>query len=130
MRILIHAIALGRPAGAPPTTNSSAAFTLFGDLYLSAGWLAVFVGTAIFGVIVALLYRHLVVQPLRRGQIGLTTLYIGTLVWIMDPGIGYVGAIVGSIQRFVFFGVLLCFFHLHLKKIKTIPNSSQGERNS
>jgi len=119
-----------RYLGAPPTTNSSAAFTLFGDLYLSAGWPAVFVGMAIFGLIAALLYRHLVLQPLRRGQIGLTTLYIGTLVWIMDPGIGYVGAMVGTIQRFVFFSILLCFLHLHLKKIRTIPNSSQGERIS
>ncbi|RLB06111.1 MAG: hypothetical protein DRG83_01050 [Deltaproteobacteria bacterium] len=115
-----------RYLGAPPTTHSSAAFTLFGDLYLSAGWSAVFVGMAIFGIIVALLYRHLVVQPLCHGRISLTALYIGTLVWIMDPGIGYVGAIVGSIQRFVFFGVLLYLFHLHLKKTKTIPNSSRG----
>jgi len=119
-----------RYLGAPPTTNSSAAFTLFGGLYLSAGWSAVFVGMMILGIIVALFYRHLVVQPLCHGRIGLIALYIGTLVWIMDPGTSYVGAMVGSIQRFVFFGVLLCFFHLHLKKMKTIPNSSQGERIS
>ena len=111
-----------RYLGAPPTTHSSAALTLFGGLYLSAGWPAVFVGMMILGILAALLYRHLLVQPLNKGRITLTAFYIGLAVWMIDIDNSYIGTTVGLIHRFVFFGILFWLLHLHLKKAKAISD--------
>lgn len=97
--------------GAPPWTKTSYAATMFGDLYMSAGWGAVFLGMVILGIMAATLYHFLRVQPLRRGQVELNALYIGLVVCIAVDEY-YVPAMVGLIQRLVVFGVLFRLMHL------------------
>jgi hypothetical protein len=107
--------------GSPSDTNSSAAFTVFGDLYLSAGWPTVFLGMAILGVVAALLYRYLKVQPLQRGDISLTALYIALAVSMADIEGSYVGVMVGLVHRVLVFGLI--FWLLHLRVVRN-PISS------
>jgi hypothetical protein len=109
--------------GAPHDTRSSAAFTVFGDLYMSAGWPAVFLGMMLLGWIAALLYRHLVVQLLNQGQVTLTAFYIGLAVMIMDVEGSYVGNMVGLIQRFVVFGILFWLLH---RRYRVMVNRKQS----
>jgi hypothetical protein len=98
--------------GAPQDTASSAAYTIFGDLYLSASWEAVFLGMLILGIIQSVLYKNLVAIPLNRGAAHIPPMYLGLAVGMMDVEGSYIGVIVGLIHRLLLFGFL--FFIIHL----------------
>lgn len=96
---------------APSDTNTSSAFTMYGDLYLAAGWTAVFVGMFALGIVCALLYRFLKVEAMQRGDLSLTALYIALAVSMADIESSYIGLMTGLMQRLVLFGAL--FWALH-----------------
>ena len=100
--------------GAPATSKTSVAYTPYGDLYLSAGWLAVPVGMAILGIVVALFYRYLVVAPLKRGDMSLPPLYAALAVGMMDVDASYVGMMAGTIQHVFVFGVIFLILHMRV----------------
>lgn len=97
--------------GAPTSATSSAAYTVFGDLYLHAGWPAVGIGMFILGIALSLLYRHLVVNPLRNGAPAWIALYLGLFVFVADIEGSYIGLTQGLIQRIVVFGFLFLLIH-------------------
>lgn len=97
--------------GAPRDTTSSAAFTIFGDLYVSAGWGATVAGMLVLGAVSAVLYQALKSVPLRRADYNVPALYIALAVGMMDVEGSYIGVMVGLIQRFVVYTAIFWLLH-------------------
>lgn len=101
---------------APSDTNTSSAFTMYGDLYLAAGWTAVFVGMFALGIVCALLYRFLKVRPAQRGDLNTVALYIALAVSMADVESSYIGLMTGLMHRLLVFGVLFWLLHPRLPR--------------
>ena len=72
------------------------------------------VGMAILGIVAALLYRYLVVAPLKRGDMSLPPLYAALAVGMMDVDSPYVGMMVGTIHHVIVFGVIFLILHMRV----------------
>ncbi len=97
--------------GAPADTVSSAADTIVGDLYVSAGWAATIVGMLVLGFVAALLYGVLKVIPLEKGNYTLPALYIGLAVSMLDVEGSYIGVMVGLVHRFFVYTMIFWLLH-------------------
>ena len=112
--------------GHPTDTTTSSTPTIFGDLYVSAGWGAVFVGMIIWGVISAWLYGRLKVQPLQQGNASLSALYLGTVISIADIEGTYVAMAVGLIQVLIVYGVLYVWLYPLRQASDAVANGSRS----
>lgn len=98
--------------GALPQEKTSVAATIFGDLYLHAGFLAVFLGMIIFGVISAFLYRIFIFHYPHEERMLILPLYITVIaLTIFDVEGTFIGVIDGMIQQFIFFGLFFLLLH-------------------
>jgi hypothetical protein len=97
--------------GASAKNNTSLAFSVYGDLYVSAGWPAVILGMLLLGVLSAVLYSKILLPGLTRCDAGRVVLYLALALSLSEVEALYVPAVAAFPQRLIlYWGVIVILF--------------------
>jgi hypothetical protein len=87
--------------------NTSIAFSVYADLYVSAGWPAVVLGMIIMGALGAFLYTKLLLPGVIGGDSGRVAFYMILALGLNEVEGLYVTALSSLPQRLLFFGAVI-----------------------
>ncbi len=111
-----------RYLGGVASNMTSSADTMYGNLYLHAGWMALFLGMFIFGVGSGWFYRRYVVHALTIGDYSALALYLAIALSVLDIENTYIENLVGMLQELVIFIPIWMLAH---PKAKIAGNQSR-----
>jgi hypothetical protein len=92
--------------GQTDDTTTSNSPTLYGDLYMAGGWITVFAGMAVLGLVMALLYRKFVVASLNTGDVLYLALYGALMITAADVEARFTILVVDMVQHFAVYLVV------------------------
>jgi hypothetical protein len=115
--------------GASPDSTTSVNYTMYGDLYLSAGWPAVVIGMMLLGVILAWLYRGLALHAQLTQNPGLFALYTAIAVSMIFDETAYVGLVSGLFHHLVIFPAVFVLIYAPSRNQMHGQDAPAGQRN-